>query len=276
MTDRPSISIATSFQYDIPIEQQIPLIAEAGFSHVALGVKPEHSGYRSREARASLKRQLEERGLKVDSLHASRLDAPEASGSVSASVEAAAELGAGCVVAHAGPFHCGTEGFAERLHAVLVTCEALVSVLRGNGMVLAIENVMPGPATDLATQAITELDPTIFGFCYDSAHDQIDGPRPFDLIDRFRDRIFSVHLSDRIKAHVDHVIPGEGFINWSRVCAGLRLAHYRGSILMEVMMQHSRYQEPAIFLQKVYAAGVDTWERVHSVEAPNQQAQATR
>ena len=62
---------------------------------------------------------------------------------------------------------------------------------------LCLINVMPGPATDLATRTLRELNPTFFGLCYDSSHDQIDGPRPFDLIDDFRNRIFAVHLSDR-------------------------------------------------------------------------------
>jgi hypothetical protein len=35
--DHPQTSIATSFSYDLPIEKQIRLIAEAGFSHLSLG-----------------------------------------------------------------------------------------------------------------------------------------------------------------------------------------------------------------------------------------------
>ena len=56
-------------------------------------------------------------------------------------------------------------------------------------------DVMPGPATDLVRRALQNLDPSVFGLCYDSSHDQIDGPRPFDLIGEFDGRIFTVHLS---------------------------------------------------------------------------------
>ena len=113
---------------------------------------------------------------------------------------------------------------------------------------------MPGPATDLARRALFDLDSAAFGLCYDSSHDQIDGPRPFDLIDEFRNRIFAVHLSDRIKAHVDHVIPGEGFVAWADMCQKLGMANYTGPILMEVLMTHSRFQEPDDFLGKAQAA----------------------
>ena len=34
--NKPAISISTAFNYAIPLEQQMPLVAEAGFSHVSL------------------------------------------------------------------------------------------------------------------------------------------------------------------------------------------------------------------------------------------------
>jgi hypothetical protein len=40
----------------------------------------------------------------------------------------------------------------------------------------ALENVMLGPATTLVQTVLPHLPPASFGFCYDSAHDQIDGP----------------------------------------------------------------------------------------------------
>jgi sugar phosphate isomerase/epimerase len=211
-------SVASSFQYDIPIETQICLVAEAGFSHVSLGVRPEHSGYLELKRRIELKARLADVGLAMDSIHARALHVPEAVEQASATARAAAEFHAPCVVAHIGPFNCNPDGIEERLAFVFSTCKALVPVAKETGVVFALENVMPGPATDLVRRALQDLDPSVFGLCYDSSHDQIEGPRPFDLIDEFRDRIFTVHLSDRIKAHVDHVIPGEGFIAWSDMC----------------------------------------------------------
>jgi len=112
---------------------------------------------------------------------------------------------------------------------------------------------------------LSKLDPDIFGLCYDSTHDQIDGPRPFDLIDGFGGRILAVHLSDRVKAHVDHVIPGEGFIAWTEMCARLRSARYPGPASMEVMMAHSSSKEPAAFLREAREAAVRIWSLIHGV-----------
>lgn len=51
LMDRRLISISTCFDYGIPIEQQIPLIAKAGFSYVSLGENKEHSRLMSKEGR---------------------------------------------------------------------------------------------------------------------------------------------------------------------------------------------------------------------------------
>ena len=262
--EKPQTSVATCFQYDISIEEQLSLIAEAGFSHVSLGVRPEHSGYLDSKRRIELKACLADTGLEMDSIHARRLDDSEAITHTSATIRAAAELGASCVVAHAGPFHFSSEGIEERLASVLSACNSLAQLARATGVVLALENVMPGPATDLVRRGLQELDPEVFGLCYDSSHDQIDGPRPFDLIDEFRNRIFAVHLSDRIEAHVDHVIPGEGFILWSEMCTRLRAAHYAGPASMEVMMINSRFQEARQFLHEANKTAAGTWNLIRT------------
>lgn len=48
---RREISISTCFDYDVPIESQLPLVAEAGFTHVSLGAREPHSKYLSQDGR---------------------------------------------------------------------------------------------------------------------------------------------------------------------------------------------------------------------------------
>ena len=270
MTEKPQVSIATSFRYEIPIEEQITLVAQAGFSHISLGVRPEHSGYLDARRRSELKARFSDHGLAVDSVHARGLAQPEAVAQASATARAAGELRAPCVVAHVSPFHCKREETEERIESLLRTCNALVPVAQDVGVAFALENTMPGPATDLVRRALRRLDVDVFGLCFDSSHDQIDGPRAFDLIDEFRGRILAVHLSDRIKAHVDHVIPGEGCVAWPEMCAKLRLAQYTGPVLMEVMMTHSKFDNPTVFLREAHRAAVETWNLIHNNGRSNQ------
>lgn len=245
--EHPQTSAATSFNYDIPIERQVRLVADTGFSHLSPGALPEHSGYLEAPRRRELKTRVADLGLAIDTIHARPLHHPKALEDAAATLFAAAELGASFAVAHVGPFNCGVHGLDERLTSTLAVCNGLVPVVKAAGVLVALENVMPGPATDLVRQALFDLDPAAFGLCYDSSHDQIDGSMPFDLIDEFSNRIFAVHLSDRIRPHVDHVIPGEGFIPWADMCQKLGVANYTGPILMEVLMTHPDFGLPTIF-----------------------------
>lgn len=59
-------SIATSFNYDIPIERQIHLIAEAGLTHLSLGAMFDHSGYLEAGRRRDLRAKIADLGLAMD------------------------------------------------------------------------------------------------------------------------------------------------------------------------------------------------------------------
>ena len=160
---QPQVSISTSFSYDILIGDQITLTAEVGFSHISLGVSPDHSGYLDPIRRQQLKDSLRQHGMKIDTLHAQSLDKPDAISEATATVEAAVDLGVKCIVAHGSLFDCDSEGFNKRLHKLLNTCYTLIPVAQYNGVVFALENVMPGPATDLVRKALPELDGSRIG-----------------------------------------------------------------------------------------------------------------
>ena len=102
MNSKPEISIASSFQYNIPLENQLPFIAEAGFSNVSLGANLEHSGCLDPKRRKEVKSRLSEHGLAVDTIHACGLNKPNAVAQISATAEAAVEFEASCIVAHVG------------------------------------------------------------------------------------------------------------------------------------------------------------------------------
>jgi len=61
-------AICTGFDCAIPFEQAIAMIREAGFRTVALGARPEHSGYATAAGRAAIRRLTA--GMTIDSVHA--------------------------------------------------------------------------------------------------------------------------------------------------------------------------------------------------------------
>lgn len=256
------LSISTSFDYDIPLERQLPMIAGADFTHVSLGANATHSGYLDSARRRRLRSLLEETGLLLDTIHGPRADLGDA-GTLSLAIEAAAELGAPVVIAHGGPFDFPADELSARVASLQRCCNAVAPMLEQTGVVLALENVMPGPATDLVRSVLPELDPRWFGLCYDSAHDQIDGPRSFGLLAEWSSRLHAVHLSDRVRPFVDHVPPGDGFINWFALAQVLAASSFPGPLLFEVMVIHSNEHDPAQLLQQTHARGCWLHDLIH-------------
>lgn len=109
---------------------------------------------------------------------------------------------------------------------------SLDKIAKENRIRFALENVVPGKPTMLCEQMIEIWNPRYIEFCYDSSHDQIDGPNNMDLLKRQKERLIAIHMSDRIKEFVVHVILGEGFIHFDKIIPLLRESAFKGPVLM--------------------------------------------
>ena len=67
--DKPRLSISTCFNYAVPVEEQLPLIPEAGFTHVSFGQDEKHSGILDMQTRRILKELLRKNSLEIDTIH---------------------------------------------------------------------------------------------------------------------------------------------------------------------------------------------------------------
>lgn len=258
------ISISTCFDYSIPIEEQISLIAEKGFNYVTLGSEINHSRLLERNERYKLKTLLKENSLRVDTIHGCSIDAPYSIEVLSLIAEAAFDLDVRTIVVHtSSSFYIDKYEIKEKLEKLLYVCERLILIADKYNVVFALENLHPDSATEVLRIALPKLDKRYFGFCYDSSHDQIDGPRPFTLLEEFKDRLMTIHLSDRVKDFVDHVIPGEGFIDFDSICRILKSIKYNRPILLELMMLHSKEKETNRFLELAYEAGCNLFDMIH-------------
>ncbi|OGO38764.1 MAG: hypothetical protein A2147_03505 [Chloroflexi bacterium RBG_16_57_8] len=256
------ISISTSFDYKVPIESQLALISKAGFTHVSLGQNRSHFDYLWKQRRADIRNLLVMHSLKVDTIHGPQLDKTDVD-ELGAIAEAAAELQSFVVVLHGGPFEFGQDQLDSRLIDLRKACLQLAAISRNTGVMFALENLMPGPATELIRRVILEGDPSTIGFCYDSSHDQIGGHRDFDLLLELKERLVAVHLSDRAREFVDHLIPGEGFIHWDSLCPILASAEMAFPLLLEIMITNSVEKDPAKFLSLAFSRGSTLYHRLH-------------
>ena len=262
--ERKRLSISTCFDYSIPIEKQIPLIADAGFTHISLGQNQSHCNYLLETERYKLKELLSEYSLKIDTIHGPNTDKPHIIKELASIAESSAELEVPVVVLHGGPFAFDESELDLRFLELKKVCREIEIISQNTGIAFALENVLPGPATELVMRTLLEVNSQYIGFCYDSSHDQIGGPKPFDLLYKLKDRLVAVHLSDRVKEFVDHVIPWEGFIEWERLCSILKNLDMAFPLLLEVMTTHSSEKEPVKFLRLAFERGCMLHDKIFS------------
>ncbi len=255
------ISITAGFNYDVPLEKQLPLIARAGFTHVSLGSSLKHCNFLSKEVRVKLAGRLEKYSLKLDTVHGPLTGIPGAEELKQIAI-AAAELQAPVVVVHPCAWEFPESEFPSRLAELKTNCRTMAGIARETGVVFALENMMIGPASELVLKTLQEFPDKSIGFCYDSSHDQIDGPRPFDLLEALKGRLLTVHLSDRLRPFEDHVIPFEGIIKWDELCRILKTANIKFPLLFEVATTFSIPKDTEEFLTKAYQSAVRVYDKI--------------
>lgn len=256
-------SISTTFDYSIPLSEQLPMIRKAGFTHVSFGMDYSHSGLLQEENWPHIRDLLKENGLLVDTIHGYDLDREDSLKKNEILARASVFLGAPVVVIHCTVFWFEDDEYDEKFRLVSGRIKEMERIAKDNGIRFAFENMVPGKPTDLCVEMVKMADPEYIGFCYDSSHDQIDGPRPMALLSGLKDRVIAVHLSDRIREFVDHVIPGEGFIRFDEIIPLLKESSFRGPILMEVGVENSKYKNAEELVARAYAAAKDIWNQVN-------------
>jgi sugar phosphate isomerase/epimerase len=116
--------------------------------------------------------------------------------------------------------------------------ESLLHVDRGCeelGVRLAIETPLPhlvgGHPDEMAW--LLERLPAGVGLCLDIGHAHL-GRSIGAFINVAGDRLMHVHMHDNRGTHDDHLIPGEGLIDWCEVFDGLRRVGYAGALILEL------------------------------------------
>ena len=246
------ISISTCFDYQIPIEQQFQMLKNVGFDCVSIGGNYAHSGILEKSGIHKIKALCKEYQLGIDTIHGYAMDKAD-NLDINEKLAIAAEiLGVPTIVLHCSSFTFHPDTYNRRKTGIMDKLPEFQTLAKEHSIKFAFENVLPGVATDFMEDILNHSEPEYFGFCYDSAHDQIDGPRSFDLLSKYAGRLFSVHISDRIKEMVDHVTPGEGFIDFQSIVDILKHHSYDFPLLMEVMTMHSQYKSTEEFLKITY------------------------
>jgi sugar phosphate isomerase/epimerase len=244
------IGISTGIAYDSPIHDLLPYLSESGFRVLEICTAPQHLALDALAVRG-VRDAMRAFGLRVHSLHAPFGDAvnftsPDAAEREAAlarltlAAEALQTLGGSLYVIHPGGEDSHWVWTREaQLELALRSLHRVWNECRRRDLSLVIETPLPhllgGQVEDFAW--ILERMPNEgVGVCLDTSHAFLGG-HLHETIERFGPRIVHVQASDNHGHTDDHLLPGEGLIEWTRVIAGLERAHYKGVFMLEVTGQ---------------------------------------
>ncbi len=105
------------------------------------------------------------------------------------------------------------------------------------GVTVLSENLLWGASADpqVISDLVREVSHPHFGWCYDTGHAKSLGYAPAVL--RGCIAPLSLHMQDNLGHGDDHLLPGDGAIDWDDVCAVLREIGYAGDTVLEAHHQ---------------------------------------
>jgi sugar phosphate isomerase/epimerase len=241
--------LSTGIAYRHPIEEVLPLLAEGGFRTIEVSSAPSHLDLDDAARLRTLKDRVSDLGLRVHSLHAPfghdvNLTSPDPGHrrhALERLVRGADVLAllnpAGLYVIHPGGED--QRWVWEREPRLRQSVEGLTEVwqaCRARGLTLVVETPLPhllGGQPDDFAWLLERLPQEGLGVCVDTSHCSLGGFL-FEALEAHRGRLVHLQASDNRGHTDDHLPPGDGVIDWTRVHATLERVGYAGVFMLEV------------------------------------------
>ena len=240
------IAVSTGSCTEQPIVETLASLHAAGVTAVELGTPPRHFDPWQHDEVAVLSRELQRLHIAPVSLHApfgARLDLSDpdrhhrhaALGAILAAASALHELGGTRLVVHATDVPRANQNVAARLACCAGSLRVLARVCRQMGVQLVIETPLPhliGGSPDELAAIVGELDSSV-GVCFDTSHTTL-GHHWDQFMQRLGHRLVHVHANDHRGQFDEHLIPGDGIIDWGHIIASLTGNGFDGWIVLEL------------------------------------------
>lgn len=249
-SDEMDISLTLEYTESGSLSQRLDAIAGAGIPAVNLGTSQIRQLLKS-EAQETilLRNQIDLRGLAVDWVHApfripviydsSKEIYHVSMGALKHTIDLASELGAATIIVHAMnqdfPPEIATAPYIDQL---IESYEVLVSFARERGVEVAVENIDEPYSFPIIEALFRDLGG--LRFCFDTGHAQ--KYRVWDkYIPAFIGKISALHIHDNHGEEDEHLIPGEGTIDFADFLNRLVSAGYSGYLGVECVQRVSGY-----------------------------------
>ncbi len=160
---------------------------------------------------------------------------------ISRSLETACALGADYIVLH--PVWKEADGsiIDDEERFIRLNREAIrpwLGKARDCGVVILSENLLWGASRDprIIARLVETVDSLWFGWCFDTGHANCFGYRP-EVLEDCSVVPCSLHLQDNRGHGDEHLIPGDGTIDWGAMLNALRKVGYAGDCVLEAHHQ---------------------------------------
>ncbi len=214
------IGISTTVDYSVNIEKQLELFNKYQFDFVSVGGYIDHSRIDYPDEFENVMKLASSFGISIDSFHLpfkGKVDVASESkskrdNSIIIIRDYLSLVSENCIpIAVLHPHHY----FDNRDSCLKNAIESLEKILDDlpSNVRLVVENLPTADGSLICSSILDRFPDKLLGFCYDSSHENMSGP-PFHLLKNYYSRLTTTHLSDNHGASDEHLIPGEGSINW--------------------------------------------------------------
>ena len=156
------------------------------------------------------------------------------------SIEMASVLGAGYLVVHP-IFQIDGEVIDDKAEFISINASAIekwLPLAKERGVVLLSENILWGSSSDpcIIADLVKDVDSPYFGWCFDVGHAWACGQAP-DVVKECSVAPLSIHIQDNHGNGDEHLIPGDGTIDFGMFISALKDVGYKGDCVLEAHHQ---------------------------------------
>ncbi|MCL2479708.1 MAG: sugar phosphate isomerase/epimerase [Treponema sp.] len=221
------------FSYTVPIEERFRLIASAGFDNVILWWGDQFAdieGAKERLPDIARRAGLFVENIHTDFAHCNSIwkDNQEGESVFERYMENAGACEMQNIPAMVVHLTSGNEPppanelGIDRLKRITAKAEK-------GGVIIALENLRKNEYLETVFAGINSPN---LKLCYDSGHENCFTKKN-DVLDRFGEKLFCVHLHDNDGTDDQHGIPGIGTIDWPALIGKLKQCSFKGSVTLE-------------------------------------------
>ena len=241
------VTTTSVFPYDYPIEKATERLANIGFKNLDIALdycaRNISCGYMSenwREWAKNLRALADSLGVSFTHAHANG-DASTRDESMMRAYEVCKILGVKYIVVHS--VYKKSEGVwytddAEFIEVNKKALKPLLELAEKNGIIILAENLLWGSTIhpNSISALVSAVNSNYFGWCYDTGHYNAHGVSFRRLVGNIVP--LSLHIHDNNGNYRDeHLIPGDGNIDWKGFLDTLREIGYKGDLVLEAHHQ---------------------------------------